>query len=81
MVNDARKICTSQTHYKKILLLGTYREEREHLLELLLLVGEHVGHDEDEEGHELDQIVLQGRPGQQELPGGLDSHQVLVPAI
>ena len=54
-------------------------EQREHLLQLLLLVSKHVWHDEHEQGHQLHEVVLQRRAGEQEAPPAAEVEQELPP--
>ena len=55
----------------KTITKSAYRKHGEHFLELFFFVSEHFRHDENEKGHQLNQVVLHRGTGQQQLPGCL----------
>ena len=59
-------------------LVDVYRLRFEDLLQVFGLVLEYFGHDKVEQRHQLDEVVLEGRAGEQEAPLGVDLDETLV---
>lgn len=64
-----RAVCSARFRTQPRSLILPYHGE--HLGDLRGAAGEHGGHDEVEQGHELQQVVLQGGSGEQQAVLGL----------